>query len=44
MRSDSVYVLPGWGDSEGAKLEIAIAKELELPIIFTTTPNAKEVK
>lgn len=44
MKSDSVYVLPGWGESEGAKLEIAIAKELELPIIFTTTPNAKEVK
>ena len=44
MKSDSVYVLPGWGESEGAKLEIAIAKELELPIIFTTTPNIKEVK
>jgi hypothetical protein len=38
MKSDSVYVLPGWGESEGAKLEVAIAKELELPIVFTTIP------
>jgi hypothetical protein len=42
MKSDSVYVLPGWDTSEGAKLEVAIAKELELPIIFTTTPNKKD--
>ena len=42
MKSDSVYVLPGWGDSEGAKLEIAIAKELELPIVFTTIPAERK--
>lgn len=43
MKSDSVYVLPGWDTSEGAKLEVAIAKELELPIIFTTTLKKKDV-
>lgn len=42
MKSDSVYVLPGWDTSEGAKLEVAIAKELELPIIFTTTADKKD--
>jgi len=41
MKSDSVYVLPGWDTSEGAKLEVAIARELELPIIFTTITNKK---
>jgi hypothetical protein len=42
MKSDSVYVLPGWGESEGAKLEVAIAKELELPIVFTTIPAERK--
>ena len=44
MKSDSVYVLPGWDTSEGAKLEVAIAKELELPIIFTTTPTKQKAQ
>lgn len=39
LKSDSVYVLPGWQKSEGAKLEIEIAKQLRLPIIFTTHPS-----
>ena len=42
MSSDSIYVLPGWDTSEGARLEVAIAKELELPIIFTTTLKKKD--
>jgi glycosyltransferase involved in cell wall biosynthesis len=42
MRSDSVYLLPGWETSEGAKLEVAIAKELELPVVFTTHPSVME--
>jgi len=42
LRSDSLYLLPGWEASEGAKLEVAIAKELELPIVFTTHPSVME--
>lgn len=32
--SDSVYVLPRWESSSGAKLEIEIAKQLGLPVVF----------
>lgn len=39
LKSDTVYVLPGWGESEGAKLEIEIAKQLEMPIVFTSQPR-----
>ena len=42
MRSDSIYLLPGWETSEGAKLEVAIAKELELPVVFITHPSVME--
>jgi hypothetical protein len=34
LKSDTVHVLQGWENSEGAKLEIEIAKQLELPIVF----------
>ncbi len=33
LMSDTVFVLPGWKRSIGAKLEVAIARELGLPII-----------
>ena len=41
LKSDAVYVLPGWGKSEGAKLEIEIAKQLEMPVVFTSQPKKK---
>lgn len=41
LKSDSVYVLPGWEKSEGAKLEIEIAKQLELPIVFVHAKGEK---
>lgn len=34
LKSDELVVLQGWEKSAGARLEIEIAKELELPIIF----------
>jgi hypothetical protein len=34
LRCDSVHVLQGWEKSEGARLEIEIARQLELPIVF----------
>jgi hypothetical protein len=33
LKATDIYVLKGWQDSEGAKLEIAIAKELKLRFI-----------
>lgn len=42
MKSDSVYLLPGWEESEGARLEVEIAKQLELPIIFSIHPSVKK--
>ena len=44
MKSDSVYLLPGWEKSPGAQLEVEIAKELELPIIQYSHPSAKSKK
>lgn len=32
--ADSVYFLPDWKDSEGAKMEFAIAQKLELNMVF----------
>jgi hypothetical protein len=37
LMSDVVYVLPGWKSSKGAKLEVAIAREIGLPIIDYVT-------
>lgn len=34
LQSDAVMMLPDWEQSEGAKLEFEIAKQLELPIKF----------
>jgi hypothetical protein len=34
LKSDTVHVLQGWEKSEGAKLEVEIARQLELPIVF----------
>jgi hypothetical protein len=33
MKSDEVWVLPGWEGSEGAKLEVAIAVATGIPVI-----------
>lgn len=33
-RCDAVYFVPGWENSEGAKMEFAKAMEWRLPIVF----------
>lgn len=37
MQADIVAVLPGWKDSKGARLEVAMARELDLPVIDAIT-------
>jgi glycosyltransferase involved in cell wall biosynthesis len=44
MKSDSVYLLPGWENSPGAQLEVEIARELELPIVQLNHPSTKSKK
>ena len=44
LKSDSVHVLQGWEKSEGAKLEIEIARQLELPIVFVHLNTKKGKK
>jgi hypothetical protein len=42
LKCDAIVMLDGWENSAGAKLELDIAKELELPIFFMRT-NTEEV-
>lgn len=35
-RCDAVWALNGWQMSQGARLEIALAQRLKLPILYTT--------
>jgi hypothetical protein len=42
MKSDSVYLLDGWEDSAGARLEVEVAKQLEIPIILYTHPSVEK--
>jgi hypothetical protein len=37
MKADVVAVLPGWKDSKGARLEVAMARELDLPVVDADT-------
>lgn len=34
MGCDMIYALPDWEDSRGARIEIQLAKDLGIPIIF----------
>lgn len=37
LNANIVVVLPGWSNSKGARLEVAIAKELRLNILHATS-------
>lgn len=41
LKSDELVLLSGWEKSAGARLEVEIAKELELAIIFLGDPEGK---
>lgn len=34
LKCDAIYVLPNWEDSRGARIEVNLAKELGIPVIF----------
>ena len=34
MDCDRIYMLEGWEDSEGAKIEHMLAKELRMPCLY----------
>jgi hypothetical protein len=36
-QSDAVVVLPNWHDSQGAKLEVYVARECDVPVLDATT-------
>lgn len=43
LEADTIVLLPGWQDSEGARIEVAVAKELELIIVeYIETPEQAE--
>ncbi|WP_345212039.1 DUF4406 domain-containing protein [Mucilaginibacter gynuensis] len=33
-KAEAIYMIDGWGESRGARIEYAIAKELGIPILF----------
>lgn len=39
LEADAVVLLPGWQDSPGARLEVAIAGELKLPMSLIDLPK-----
>jgi len=43
LQSDAVMMLQDWEQSEGARLEFEIAKQLELPVKFMTINPKGEV-
>lgn len=36
---DVIVMIPGWGESEGAKLELDLAKELGIQVIYEAEPE-----
>jgi len=40
--ADAVLAVPGWEKSRGATGEVAMAKELGLPVFYPTSPDAIE--
>jgi len=42
-RCDAVVFLPDWADSQGARQEMACAKENEIEIFMTSEPNHLEM-
>lgn len=41
LESDAITLLPGWKTSAGARLEMAIAHELELPVVQLDSGSSK---
>lgn len=41
-RSDAVVVLPGWTESQGARLEVTVANECEIPVL--SYPDMEPIK
>lgn len=42
LNVDAVVVLPGWQNSRGARLEVAVALEIDLPVIDAETREPLE--
>ena len=34
LRCDAIYAIPGWDSSEGAKVEVKVATENNLPVLY----------
>ncbi len=42
LRCDAIYMLPGWENSRGAKMEHMLAKARGIPIRYATESSAAE--
>lgn len=43
LRCDAIYLLPDYSDSEGAKIELAVARQRKMPIFIDATTKSDTI-
>ncbi len=44
LACDGLYALPDWEQSRGARIEVQLAKDLGMPVIYENVPEFKIVR
>lgn len=43
LRCDAIYLLPDYSESEGAKIELAVARQRQMPIFIDATTKSDNI-